>query len=165
MLKYIKRLIIILFAIFPLLLIVKAADITDINNLIENAKEFDGQEVTVQGEAIGEFMNRGDFSWVNINDGTNAIGIWLRKGDAEQINAFGNYKYKGDTIKITGIFYRACPEHGGEADLHSNILVIANKGYPVYEQFSHVKIVAAVFLLSIALLFLLHFYKSTKSIK
>lgn len=165
MFRYVKTLIFILFIISPMSLSVKAADITDINNLIENAKELDGCEVTVQGEAIGESMTRGDYAWVNINDGTNAIGIWLSNNDADKIKYYGNYKYKGDTVKITGVFYRACPEHGGEADLHCSTLKVAEKGYPVYEQFSHEKIVAAVFLLSTALLFLLYFYKTVKTKK
>ena len=77
---------------------VKAENITPLNTLIENAKEMDGQEVTVQGEVIGERMDRGDFTWININDSTNAIGIWLSKSDADKILNYGNYKYKGDLI-------------------------------------------------------------------
>lgn len=160
MLKYIKTLIIILFIISPLSLNVKAADITDINNLIENAKGLDGQEVTVQGEAIGESMDRGDYSWVNINDGTNAIGIWLIKNEAEKVTNFGSYKYKGDVLKITGIFHRACNEHGGEADLHCNSIEIVKEGYPVKEQIAPAKIITTTLLTAFAILFLLFLFKT-----
>lgn len=132
---------------------------TDINTLIENAKELDGKEVTVQGEAIGERMDRGDFTWININDGTNAIGIWLSKSDADKILNYGNYKYKGDTVKITGIFNRACTEHGGEADVHNNSIEIVKLGYQVTEQISSVKIITAIVLAIIALFNLLFYFK------
>lgn len=150
--KHIKTLIITLFIIFSLSLNVKAAEITDINNLIEYAKEFDGQEVTVQGEAIGERLDRGDYSWVNINDSTNAIGIWLNKNEAEGVTYYGDYKHKGDIIRITGIFHRACNEHGGEADLHTNSIEIIKEGHIVKEQIPSSKIIAAVILVSFALL-------------
>jgi len=117
----------------------KEAIRTDINALIENAKELDGKEVTVQGEAIGERMDRGDYSWVNINDGTNAIGLWIEKSEAEKITCYGTYKFKGDMVHVTGIFYRACSEHGGEADLHGGSVVIAEEGYYVAEKIPFLK--------------------------
>lgn len=162
MCKYIQALILVFALIVSLSINVKAeenTEITDINTLIENAKELDGQEVTVQGEAIGERMDRGDYSWVNINDGTNAIGIWLIKSDADKILNYGNYKYKGDTVKITGIFNRACTEHGGEADLHNDSIEIVKQGYQVTEQISSVKIITAIVLVLIALFNLLFYLK------
>lgn len=144
--KFIKTLIIILLLTFPLSLNVNAKSVININDLIENAKELDGQEVIVQGEAIGERLDRGDYSWVNINDGTNAIGIWLKKSEAEKVSYYGNYKYKGDIVKITGIFHRACTDHGGEADLHSSSIVIIEEGHAVKEQVSYSKIITAIIL-------------------
>lgn len=162
--KIIKALIVILFLTSPFSIKVKAeSSLIDINDLIENAKELDGQEVTVQGEAIGEGMDRGNYSWININDGTNAIGIWLDKSEADKVSNYGNYKYIGDTVKIRGIFHRACKEHGGEADLHSNLLEIVKDGYKVKEQITSVKIISAVILIPLALLMLAFFVKRIKS--
>jgi len=157
--KSFKTLIVIFLLTFPLSLNAKAEDVTEINNLVENAKELDGRVVIVQGEAIGERMDRGDYSWVNINDGTNAIGIWLDKSEAIKILNYGNYKYKGDTVKITGIFNRACREHGGEADLHTGSIKILEEGHPVKEHISSTKKITAVILSSFALLFLIYFFK------
>jgi hypothetical protein len=137
-----------------------AEEIIEINNLIENAKELDGQEVLVEGEAIGEEMERGDFSWVNINDGTNAIGVWLKNNDAEKITFYGSYKFKGDTVKVSGIFHRACAEHGGEADLHNMSFEIAEVGHPVNEQVPKAKIIAASVLSISALLLFLYFIRN-----
>ena len=141
---------------------VKAENITPLNTLIENAKEMDGQEVTVQGEVIGERMDRGDYSWININDGTNAMGIWLSKTEVEKILNYGNYEYKGDTVKITGIFDRACAEHGGEADLHTNSIEIVKQGYIVNQPVSSVKIVTTIVLSIFALIMLLFILKFVK---
>lgn len=137
----------------------KAESLIDINELIENTKELDGQEVTVQGEVIGESMDRGNYSWININDGTNAIGIWLNKSEADKVINYGNYKYIGDTVKITGIFHRACKEHGGEADLHSDSFEIVEDGYQVKEQIASAKIISTVILIPLALLMLIFYIK------
>ncbi len=163
MCKFIKTLIITLLLTSSLSLNVKAESIMDINDLIENAKEIDGQEVTVQGEVIGERMDRGDYSWININDGTNAIGIWLMKSEAEQILYYGNYNNKGDTVEITGTFNRACIEHGGEADLHNNSIKIIEVGHIVKENISSVKVITTSILTVAALLYLLFYFKTVKS--
>lgn len=106
-----------------------AEEITNYNDLIENGKLLDGSEVTIKGEAIGEPMKRGEYTWVNISDGSNAMGIWLKSSDAQKINLYGNNKTKGDTVKILGEFHRACAEHGGDMDIHSLSIEIAEKGY------------------------------------
>lgn len=81
-----------------------AEETIGINDLINNAETYDKQTVVVEGEAIGEVLERGDYAWVNINDGTNAIGIWMTETEAKTIETFGDYKHIGDTLKITGVF-------------------------------------------------------------
>lgn len=149
--KILKSLIIIIILTFLTSINVKAENITDINDLVENSKELDTKEVTVTGEVIGERMDRGNNSWVNINDGTNAIGIWISKMDVEKINNYGNYDYEGDTVKITGTFNRACKEHGGEADLHNKSIEIIEDGHLVKEEISFAKIMIAAVLSIITL--------------
>ncbi|MGW8115316.1 hypothetical protein ACVS9P_09185 [Caproicibacterium sp. NSD3] len=123
-----------------------AAETVEINSLIENAKVLDKTEVTVQGEAIGEMLNRGEYSWVNINDGTNAIGVKLKTADAQRITHYGDYKNKGDMIRVTGIFNRACPENGGETDIHGESVQIVEAGGPVKESVPLPKVITAVLL-------------------
>jgi hypothetical protein len=86
--------------------------------LINNAKEYDGKSVVYVGEVIGDVMVRGDFAWVNINDGKNAIGVWLNEGLAKEIQFTGSYRAKGDRLEITGVFQRNCIQHGGDMDIH-----------------------------------------------
>ena len=163
--KILRIFILVILLIIPLSTQAFAATTTDINYLIENAKALDGKEVTVQGEAVGEVMQRGDYSWVNINDTTNAMGIWMKTSDALKVTRYGDYKNTGDTITVTGTFHRACAEHGGEADIHSETMSITQPGHPVAEQIPFVKVIAAVILLLILVgsSFAAFHYKKQKS--
>lgn len=132
--KLIKAIIILLVILLTHALPAKAATTDSVNDLIEHAKELDGKELTIQGETIGEAMERGEYSWININDGTNAIGVWVSRSDAEKVTSYGNYKNLGDLILTTGIFHRACKEHGGEADFHADTITVIKRGHPVKEE-------------------------------
>ena len=110
-----------------------------INDLIENAKEYDGKEVVLEGEVIGDILDRGEDVWVNISDGNNsAIGIYMSKELSAVITTTGNYKTSGDRIRIAGIFQRACKDHGGDLDVHGSSVELVSKGkandisYPSY---------------------------------
>ncbi len=110
-----------------------------INDLIENAKEYDGKEVVLEGEVIGDILDRGEDVWVNISDGNNsAIGIYMSKELSAVITTTGNYKTSGDRIRIVGIFQRACKDHGGDLDVHGSSVELVSKGkandisYPSY---------------------------------
>lgn len=142
-----------------------AAETIGINNLINNAETYDKQTVTVAGEAIGEVLERGEYAWVNINDGTNAIGIWMTKADAKTIGTFGDYKHIGDTLKITGAFSRNCTEHGGDVDIHCAALEIVKSGYLVKEKISETKAITAVGLLFAALLIAYIYFKALRTKK
>lgn len=131
---------------------VSAASAIPINDLIEKSLEYDGQTVSVQGEAIGEVLERGDYAWVNISDGGNAIGIWMTFDDAEKIEFFGDYKNIGDTLLITGVFSRNCTEHGGEVDIHCSTLEILSPGHHVPEFVPSAKIMITTLLAVLALL-------------
>jgi hypothetical protein len=127
-----------------------AASAIPINDLAEKSLEYDGQMVCVQGEAIGEVLERGEYAWVNICDGGNAIGIWMTLDDAKKIGFFGDYKNIGDMILITGIFSRNCTEHGGEVDIHCGALEILSPGHHVPEPVSSVKIMITLFMVILA---------------
>jgi len=90
--------------------------------LINNAKQYDGKAVVYEGEVIGDIMVRGDYAWINVNDGQNAIGIWMDKNLAKDITYAGSYKSKGDWLEITGVFQRACLQHGGDLDIHAQAM-------------------------------------------
>jgi hypothetical protein len=102
--------------------------------LINNARNYDGKIVVYTGEAIGDVMVRGDFAWVNINDGENAIGVWLSRGMAEKIKFKGSFQSKGDQLEITGIFHRNCTMHGGDLDIHAQEIRTISQGCTVAEK-------------------------------
>ena len=79
-----------------------AADVTAVNELVEHSLQWNGKTVAIEGEAIGEMLPRGDCAWVNVNDGTNAIGVWMPLADAKKIGVYGDYHHTGDTLRVTG---------------------------------------------------------------
>jgi hypothetical protein len=99
-------------------------------DLIAKAKERDGKQVAYSGEVIGDVMKRGDFAWANIHDGANAVGVWLTAEMAAKIQLTGGFKHSGDLVEVTGIFNRACVEHGGDMDIHAQSLSLQIPGMP-----------------------------------
>jgi len=114
-----------------------------VNELIENSAGYNGKSITITGEAIGECLERGDNVWVNISDKSNAIGIWMSKEEAGGIKYYGDYRYTGDILVITGVFYEACKEHGGEPDIHCSALKISTTGEMKNEKIPVPKILLA----------------------
>jgi hypothetical protein len=108
-----------------------SADAVPSNILLKNPVLFDGKIIEYQGEAVGDVMNRGDFSWVNVLNAGKAIGVWLRAKDADKILVAGDYSHRGDAVKATGVFHRSCTEHGGDMDIHASEMQIITKGYEV----------------------------------
>jgi hypothetical protein len=102
--------------------------------LIQNAREYDGKTVVYKGEVIGDIMARNGFAWINVNDGINAIGIWADRNLIKEIFYTGNYKSKGDIIEVKGIFHRACLEHGGDLDIHIDALHKIEEGMTIKEK-------------------------------
>ena len=104
-------------------------------DLINKARDYDGRSVLYEGEVIGDIMSRGDSAWANVNDGENAVGIWLSKESVGEILFTGGYHAKGDRLQITGVFHRGCPEHGGDMDIHAQAIRKTMPGELVAEEF------------------------------
>lgn len=98
--------------------------------LIEQAKAYDARQIIYTGEVIGDILNAKDHVWLNVSDGSNAIGIWTAKDLAASVRVPGRYSQVGDTVSITGRFNRACAEHGGDMDLHADSLTLIKQGTP-----------------------------------
>lgn len=116
------------------------------SELIKNAKEYDGKLIVYSGEVIGDVMLRGEFSWVNMNDGQNALGVWVNRSLVKEINFTGNYRTRGDILEVVGIFHRVCIEHGGDLDIHAQSLRKIVNGRIVKEKINFDK-VNAIFIL------------------
>ncbi|MCM8796329.1 MAG: DNA-binding protein [Candidatus Omnitrophica bacterium] len=118
-------------------------------DLINNAKEYDGKRVVYRGEVIGDIMKRGNFSWLNINDGVNAIGVWTESTQIKDVTITGGYKRLGDNIEVIGIFHRACLEHGGDLDIHAETVIKISSGRRMQERLNISAVRFAAILLGI----------------
>lgn len=98
------------------------------NDLIEKAKEYDNKKISYSGEVIGDIMKRGDYAWINVSDGNNAIGVWLPSTETSMITRVGSYSVKGDTVRVIGTFHRACSRHGGDMDIHADNIEVLQPG-------------------------------------
>ena len=96
------------------------------------APEGDGEEIVVEGEAIGDVLRTvGGGKWVNILGDDVGLGIWMQDAMVEQITHLGHYQHTGDVLRIEGTLNRACPQHGGEYDVHASDVTVIQKGVPV----------------------------------
>lgn len=140
-----------------------AGDTVSITSLIEDMKKYDGQRVTIEGEAVGDIMARGDNAWITVNDDAYSkksieeggelvgmsnvgIGIWLPTTDARQIKVLGGYKNRGAKVRVTGVFHRACAKHGGDTDIHADVLEVLQPGHPFRHGFQWDKLLAFLIL-------------------
>lgn len=124
-------------------------------DLIDHAKTFDNKMITYQGEVIGDIMIRGDFAWVNVRDGVNTIGVWIPLREIGKIKYKGGYKFIGDTVKVTGIFHKACPEHGGDLDIHAITMEVIKPGFKRDMLVDKRKVFLALGLLALTLVLML----------
>lgn len=100
-------------------------------DLINNAKDYNGKTVVYGGEVVGDIMARGEYAWINVNDGKNAIGIWIKKRLVKDLAYTGRYQAKGDLVEVTGRFNCSCLEHGGDLDIHAQSILKINPGNKV----------------------------------
>ena len=104
------------------------AQSSQIADLINEGTLHNGKRVVIEGEAIGHLMQRGDFAWFNVNDGTLGIGVWAPVELVSQIKFLGRHAVIGDQAKIEGIFNSHCAMHGGDTDIHADSIVVTTVG-------------------------------------
>ncbi len=117
--------------------------------LIVGAKKYDGMTVEYAGELIGSVLRRGDHAWLNIKDADTAIGIWAPVVMVANIRNAGSYRAYGDVIKVTGVFNRACVQHGGGLDIHAREIILLKSGGLLREYISTKKVFALICLLGV----------------
>jgi aspartyl/asparaginyl-tRNA synthetase len=127
------------------------------DELINKAKEYDKKEVVYTGEMVGDIMQRGQYAWINISDGNNAIGVWLPYDQTKQIKYKGKYDFIGDTIKVAGTFNRACAEHGGDFDIHAKKIEVVKEGHIIIRDINYQKffIAAGFFIVALFLVIII----------
>jgi hypothetical protein len=133
-----------------LFITVPSADAKTVSSadLVEKCRFYNNKQVSFQGEVIGDVMIRGENAWINVNDdiyasranveeGSGLQGynsgqsIWCNASEVDSIRYTGNYRNSGDIVLIEGVFHRACPEHGGDMDIHASQVELIERGHPV----------------------------------
>ena len=129
------------------------------NELIEKAKELDGRTLNYRGELVTAILDRGEYSWINLNDGPNAIGVWCKSSLLGEVKFVGDYKNRGDTIEVNGTFNRACSVHNGELDIHADTVKIVKKGHSLIRAIDLKRINSAIALFAFTILTIIIFRK------
>ena len=120
-----------------------ARESVSVARLIEESTKHDGKEVQIEGELIGDLMVRGDHLWLSLLDKGTAVGVWVEKGKLPLVRFLGAYGVQGDTVRIRGIMHRACPEHGGDLDIHAEAVELLKRGGVVAHPINRLKVFAA----------------------
>ncbi len=130
-----------------------------LNDLINESHDYDGKIVHVKGEVLLEALERKGYAWININDGTNAMGVVLPYEEVKKIQLYGDYKTKGDQIEIEAEFHRSCNVHGGDMDLHLVRMISIEKGEKVMREVEPIRVGVSLAVTLTAALSLIYFFK------
>lgn len=101
----------------------------EISTLLALPDEYDQQVVTIRGEIVGDYGDRGDVVWVQVNDdayvdqplattgrlaGTNTgLSVRLTGGVPHSFGAPGAHGVRGPIVEVTGFFRDLDPALGG----------------------------------------------------
>jgi hypothetical protein len=118
--------------------------------LIESPRDYDGKEILFEGEAIGDPMRRGDHAWINVLDSNAAMGVFLPADGLAAISAFGSDKRSGDMVRVRGLFHRACPDHGGDMDIHAYSVEVVSRGVETAHPIGRLRLILAPASLALA---------------
>ncbi len=161
-----KQSVCLLIALLLLSPVAARAEATEVssNDLIENALALDGRTITYSGEVIGDFMQRGDHVWLNVSDGSNAVGVWVETTLAGAVATPGRYGTHGDEVRVTGVFHRACAEHGGDMDIHAEKMELLGAGYPVSHGVQRWRLVLAALVTAADAVILLRWIRKRRNV-
>jgi len=136
--------------------------------LIENSDYYNQRKVVYTGEVIGDVLDRGEYSWITVNDddygrkpvreyqelkgGNTGMGVYCRSDMLEEVTYLGSYRTAGDLIKVTGVFYKASPQHGGDTMIEAEEISVIHKGWRVKAKRGFAMEVVALILLVVAAL-------------
>jgi lysyl-tRNA synthetase class II len=111
-----------------------------LKELLTYPDKFDKKTVEIKGEVIGEPILIKKGCWINISSQGFNIGVFVKKKSfLKKIHYWGDYKKKGDIVKIKGVFFKNCPLHF-EQDIHLKDLKVIEKGFQKKEKISSFKV-------------------------
>lgn len=121
-----------------------------LNDLLSQPEKYDHQEVEVSGELIGFPIKKKNGWFINVNIGGGVIGVFTK--ELPKIEHYGQYKEKGDVVKVKGVFYNTCKEHRGETDIHGQSIEVIKEGETIPHPIKKANVIAAILLSFLAIL-------------
>lgn len=124
-----RRFSVLALALLGLALPAVAQEVTEISTLLALADEYDQQIVTIRGEIVGDYGDRGEVVWVQVNDdpyvdqpfaefsrltGTNTgMSVRISHPIPVEFGPPGGYGIRGPVVEVTGVFRDLDPAFGG----------------------------------------------------
>jgi len=99
-----------------------------VESILKHKDFFDRKSVSVEREVVGDIIKRGDYSIVNLKDGSFFIGLVLTPEQVHSLEFTRTSQSRGDLVKAEGIFYKECPELSGESIISVKDLVVVKFG-------------------------------------
>jgi hypothetical protein len=142
--------------------------VLSVDDLLAEAAGYDGEQITVEGELVGDYGFRNDgFMWTQLNDDSYAraaivdggprtgsnVGIGIRMPEllASGLDPVGGYRLEGPVIRATGIWRFHDPGRGGESYLDVAAFEVVKPGRRLNEGPDWVVFVVGVVLVSASL--------------
>ncbi|MFQ5574531.1 MAG: hypothetical protein ACE5E0_02770 [Terriglobia bacterium] len=142
--------------------VVAGEHVVSSTSLVSDPERYDGRTVVFEGEVIGDVMVRGEAVWLTLNDdeysrrgpstdndvaGYNTgLGVFIASDQFRQPRFTGDYRHRGDIVRVKGVFNRACEQHGGAMDLHGEESTVIRIGHRIEHPVSSAKIGITVLL-------------------
>lgn len=128
-----------------------AAEEVSVEELVEQAADLSGEEVTVEGELVGDYGFRDDgWMWTQLNGdvyvrepireggsplGANiGIGVRMPIALAQDLDPPGRYRSRGPVVLASGTWKYHDPERQGESFLEVESLIVVEPGRRLGEE-------------------------------
>lgn len=144
-----RRLLTLVFAAWAFALPAAAQETVPVSTLLSLPDEYDQRVVTVRGELVGDYGERGDVTWVQLNDdpyvdtpsgpggrlsGTNTgIGVRVPGAIPEEFGEPGGHGIRGPIVEVTGVFRDLDPELGGLTFIEAVEVTLLDPAEPLPE--------------------------------
>jgi len=137
---------------------------TTIESLVEEGSLYDGREVQVVGEVIGDCIVASDegYSWITLTvtdvEDKTSISALMPDEQIVQIDHYGKYGVTGTVLQVNGVFHQACNTHDGLPDIHVTASSVVTRGVEHYDAFNAIDFAPGVITVIVGLAIMAAFY-------
>jgi hypothetical protein len=138
-----------------------------VSELLNESPNLSGQEITIEGELVGDYGFRGDgWMWTQLNDdayvdhplrdgispvgGNIGVGVRIPTDMADGLDHPGGYHHRGPVVRLTGIWRHHDPARQGESYLEVEALAVIDGGRMLDEGIVWWTVIVGVALLAAA---------------